>query len=197
MRRLAPLLLCLVVLFAAAYSRPGYTQNRRKTTTRAKPKPTPISDEPDSFEGLPRATPTPKSDENVLDLLPEETPEPPSEWELILFQNHIAYYYNTRRITRPTPGVVKVWLKWWRFKEQKKEYIRQMSGSGHDYKWYSYSLHLAEYDCKGFRWRLRSIIEYTIFDEAIESLEGSGEWVDIVPESIGESILEAVCREKS
>lgn len=54
MRRLALPLLCLVVLFAAAYSRPGHTQNRRNAAQRVKP------------------TPTPKADENVLDLLPDE-----------------------------------------------------------------------------------------------------------------------------
>lgn len=56
MRRVAPPISCLLVLFAAAYSHPGYTQNKRKATTRAKP--------------------TPKTVENILDLLPDETPTP-------------------------------------------------------------------------------------------------------------------------
>jgi hypothetical protein len=182
MRKFAPPIICLLVLFAV-YSRPGHTQNKHKPVTRATPKPTPKVDDDDFWASIPDATPT---------------PEPPSEWQLILYQkNDSAWFYNMRRINHSAPNVVKVWIKRQLFREARKKYIREMGESGSDYKGYAYSLVLEEYDCKGFRRRLLEVIEYTLLDEVIDSTEMKGEWKNVVPESTGEAILEAVCREKT
>jgi hypothetical protein len=196
MRRLAPPIICLAVLFAVAYGSHGETQSRRKpskATPTARPTP-----EPDSLEGLPplKPTPTPKPTDDFFADLPDAEPEPSSEWKLILFQNHLAYFYNTRRITQPKPGIVKVWIKWQPFRERRKAFINEAMETGRDYGGYGYSLHLEEYDCKGFRRLVLKAVDYTLSAEFISSTDMKGEWTDVVPESVGETILEAVCRHK-
>src|SRR5215210_9003069 len=96
MRRLA-LLLCLLLFTTVAFSGQGDTQ------TKTKPKA--------SRARRTKPTPTPAPTDDFFADLPEAQPEPPSEWELISFQDDVAHSYNIRRISRPSPNVVKVWIK--------------------------------------------------------------------------------------
>ena len=184
MRRFAPPIICLLVLFAAVYTHPGQTQNRRKTTQRAKSKP------------------TPKADENVLDLIPDATPTPTPtpEWNLILAQDGDTFAYNTRRIARPAPDTVRVWLRKRLLGKTRDEYIQAKGKIDFDYSGYAYTVSQEDYDCKGFRQRDLYVIDYDRSGKSIHSAnyeaDGSSTWRAVVPGSVAEYILNVVCRHK-
>lgn len=184
MRRFAPPIICLLVLFAAVYTHPGHTQNRRKTTQHAKSKP------------------APKADENVLNLIPDETPTPTPtpEWDLILAQSGATFAYNTRRVIQPVPNTIRVWLRKRLLGKARDEYVQAMGEIDFDYSGYAYTVSQEDYDCKGFRQRDLYVIDYDRSGKSIHSAnyeaDGSSKWRAVVPGSVAEYILNVVCHHK-
>jgi hypothetical protein len=187
MRKLTLPIICLTLFVALAfgYSGHGYTQGKRTIVAKPRPRPSPTpipTDDDDFFADIPDAKPT-------------ATPLP--EWKYIGFASReVMIYYNTQRVSHPTPNILRVWIKMRPLGKARDKWIGKLDDDSHDYTDYAYTVSQEEYDCAGVRARLLQATDYTRGAEVILSSETPGNWHELVPGSIGEGVLKAVCSYK-
>jgi hypothetical protein len=58
---------------------------------------------------------------------------------------------------------------------------------------YRYLMTRWSVDCQGRRYRLGTLTAFSTDHHHVETQEGSGKWLDILPESTGDRVLETVC----
>lgn len=171
MRKFA-LLICLLLFASFVFNGRGDAQDNHPKSSRAR---------------RVKPAPTPKPDDNVLDLLPDETPTPLSDptneyipgqiprgtpsstattpsaipkWQYLFSDHDVAYAYNAYRVTHPAPNIVRLWVKRLRYGKAYEEYVEQMGRLSYNYSDYEDSVSLDEYDCGKLRYRILRTIDY-------------------------------------
>lgn len=137
-----------------------------------------------------------------------------SEWQLITSEDDdTAISYNTRLFTRVDKETIHVWIKEKPLTDKARlEEINRLadlletveppverSSTFEMFKKYSYSLRLQEYNCVKLQLRTSESYVYDRDGKSIFSM-GTGvqssewtPWINVIPNSIGELILDAVC----
>jgi hypothetical protein len=100
------------------------------------------------------------------------------EWRKINENDQSTWYYNTHRQVCEK-GILKVWTK-----VVEKENL-------------TYSIDRLEINCRSNQTRLTSSVKYRKDGSVLDSATAPApEWGDVLPNSIGENVLETVCRKK-
>lgn len=103
-----------------------------------------------------------------------------SSWVYIARNAEVSAYYDPARVRRPSEGVRRVWVKL---------VFRRKQASGT-----AYSLSLYEYDCADERERLVSSTDYRRDGSPVGGDDVGSAWTPSIPGSLGEVILDTVCR---
>lgn len=100
------------------------------------------------------------------------------EWRVAAASNDAIYYYNTHKILCDDEGVLRVWTK------------EVKDGETHDA-----SISRNEFKCRTNQMRTVSRTEYKKDGSVSESWANDKvRWSEVIPDSIGERMLEHVCR---
>ena len=94
-------------------------------------------------------------------------------------------------ISRQPNNMVRVLVKHTRSKESVTDWVRKF---GEQYKDFSHSVDLEEYNCTEKKRRILSLTQYSLDGEVIFSDNSPGEWSLIIPDSTADAILEEVCK---
>ena len=104
------------------------------------------------------------------------------KWRLATESGTKKYYYNTRGTCDSETGVFRTWVK-----VVSKDRIERIYTS----------MQLQEFKCRKRQQRLLSVTDYALNDDVLNSETfREPEWVDVIPESVGEGTLLAVCHLK-
>lgn len=166
MRNAILILACLLLLPLGAIS-------QHKRTTKAKPK-----RDPDLEAGMvkisPCGVPIPRFDDFVEELK--------VEWRVATASKDGGmYFYNTHRTTCASGGILSAWIK----------------GTYDDEGKSIASMTRYEFKCRIDQLRITSQTEY-YKDGRVKASETykNAEWEEAIPDSVGERILETICRKK-
>jgi len=127
------------------------------------------------------------------------------EWKHILTSGNFFLLYHPKRLTRTRSRTVKVWVKkiptFTGFEDDKarKEYVETRKKNGLNvtgYEKWSHTLTLYELKCSERKLRYLSTIDYDDDGKVLDSSESEIRWSDVIPESIGEGILEVICNKE-
>jgi hypothetical protein len=88
------------------------------------------------------------------------------------------WYWDVESLTESAPGVLTVWVQ--------IQYSRHESG-------YDYAKQRWQIDCNDREAAIRSYIAYRDGDVAAQDRFRAIDWIDVVPGSIGEQLMESVC----
>jgi Surface-adhesin protein E len=104
------------------------------------------------------------------------------EWHLIGKTANLTYYYNTHEeLCDKDTGIMKAWVK------------AIPNGEGNEN--YSYSLTQYQIKCPRHQMRIVAIHDYDTNGNVIDSaVDDERDFRDVIPESMGEGILDTVCR---
>lgn len=108
------------------------------------------------------------------------------EWVVVSGAEGVTIEVNFSRLTRDSNGIIRGW-------ERRQHTTPQRSENG---KTYISTMVQAHYDCDGRRSKLLQGVSYDRRGNVVTSWTlpvYSHEWHDVVPESIGEGTLNAVC----
>ena len=104
------------------------------------------------------------------------------EWVIATTDKETTYFYNPRKLLCDDKGILKVWIK----------AVKQDSKEAGNYS-------ISRYDLKCETNQIR-ILSQTAYDSAGEVTSDftsdDPKWQDVVPDSVGEGILETVCHKK-
>ena len=113
------------------------------------------------------------------------------DWKGYGTSDTLSLYYDVESITRPSKDVVRVWVKGiYRMKG-----VELVEKFGEKYETLGHSLFLSEVHCAEKKVRTLSIVDYSTGGEILDSNSTERKWNSIVPESIGESLYEILCRQ--
>ncbi|RYZ24592.1 MAG: hypothetical protein EOO16_00370 [Chitinophagaceae bacterium] len=122
-----------------------------------------------------------------------------STWERFAKGEGVEFYYSPSRTTRDG-SVITVWMKTIetgkKLIERRAKLKKQNPKKSLLYARYGYEVEKRELDCTSKRFRFVSNIRYTTDGKVIESVEFDEEtsgWIEAVPESYGEGVLNALC----
>jgi hypothetical protein len=103
------------------------------------------------------------------------------EWRVVSATKETLYFYNTHRVTCGSGGILSAWVKGTYDNEAKS--ISDMTRY--------------EFKCRLNHLRITSQAEY-YKDGSVKSSRTykNAEWDEVIPDSVGESILEGICRKK-
>ena len=113
-----------------------------------------------------------------------------ADWKFYTNGVYGDYFYDAEAITRPSKGIVRVWVKVEYSLRGAHEMIREL---GKEYKNINYAKVLHEINCSDRKWRTLSLTRYSKEGEVINSSSREGEWGRIFPESLGEALYKWVC----
>lgn len=204
MRRLAPLIIYSFLFAVLVYTGDSHGQRKRTLVWKPPPapSPTPISDPANEYilGQSPDATPTPKPTDDFFADIPDAKPTPAPEWNVILEHTGVTFAYNTRRVTHPSPNIVRVWLKKRLSGNIRDEYLQRMGQHGYDYSGYIHTVSQEDFDCREFRRRDLYVVDYDRTGKRLffanREADRSNKWVAVVPRSVAEYILNVVCKLK-
>lgn len=113
-------------------------------------------------------------------------------WRVLRVGDDYTYYINPKTTVRTPQDTFKVWIKYVVAETNKKELNKKVWWK------YDYMLELQEYDCAQRRTLLVEIVGYDAQGNLIDHMryndkKGTDEWKNMVPGSVGESVLESVC----
>lgn len=104
------------------------------------------------------------------------------EWRDIGENPQASWYYNTRKQVCEK-GILKVWIK-----SIQKDTTTPLA----------YSIDRIELNCRSNQSRLISTVKYRNDGSVFDSVSiRTPQWNDVIPESVGERILETLCRKTS
>jgi len=122
-------------------------------------------------------------------------------WVKIYYNDKFELYVNKDRLTW-NGNICNAWMKRiYKEGEAKKEQIAEKikRGGANVEKWldWQFTIINCEYDCSAKKERLRQIIDYTKEGEVIENFTWDNhEWDGMVPETVGETIINKICELK-
>jgi hypothetical protein len=93
-------------------------------------------------------------------------------------------------------NIVRVWEKNFFSDKGRQEFIKYMTSKGHpteEYDKLSYMVYLYEIDCEKQRLHVLSVSQYNKDNKKFLSGDKESEWIDIPPNSLGDSLQEKVC----
>lgn len=171
--RKAILILSLLILCALAFGQGGRTKHAGKAGVKTKPKPTPSPKQPKLKDG-PFYTPCGVYYKDWGELFNEIG----KGWKFIGESKTDHLWYDSDKSRCTDGGILKAWIK-------------QMH-LGSDLQ---YALVLYELKCNADQYRIVSVTEYNEVGAVLSSDKSDdADWRDVVPESVAEVILKAVCR---
>ncbi len=114
-----------------------------------------------------------------------------ADWKLYYVEEEFLAYYDAQSITRPSKNIIRVWVRWdWREKgklDMVKDFGKIMENLSH-------SKLLIEMDYVEKKDHWLSWIDYDHKGKIINSFSSPSEWDFVTPETVGESLYEAVCK---
>lgn len=119
----------------------------------------------------------------------------PSNWELVAGTDDRFFYIDERQISRTEGGVVKAWVREIPFPT--KDVVKERRDAGlpiEGYYGYSHSLTLYEFHCSERTMLVASFFDYSVSGKVLDETSSGGTWGPVVPDSIGEAILEFACK---
>jgi hypothetical protein len=131
-------------------------------------------------------------------LLPAYAQDALEGWRRAGSTDKDVVYFQLKSVRITDTKTVKAWIRY-QYKrkqyEQLKEY-EEANGSVEgfdDYK-YDYILQLQEFNCRERRSRTHSSMRYDVGSKYLGGVQDAAPtWFDVIPDSIGESILDKVC----
>lgn len=100
-------------------------------------------------------------------------------WRLATWSDETAHYYDPSRITRPKPNIIRVWIRVdrnWKSNQIEK------------------SIELTEFHCSERKIRKLQTTKYDSNDKVLSSISSeSSSWSFVIPDTIGERLLEIFC----
>lgn len=158
-----------------------------------------VSTRPPKSGALPKPSPTPEIDFEQFTKPAVSTNEGASNYNSIADDRLFGWKYRSVDIHRQLDGSLKVWVK--RMPRTGQETAARESlradGVTFDPELYAYSLWLYQIKCRD---RLLQVIATADFDTegaalaAVDRQMEAPRWKNAIPDSIGESILNAVCK---
>ena len=94
-------------------------------------------------------------------------------------------------ISHQPNNIVRVLVKHTRSKESVTDWVKRF---GEQYKDFSYSVDLEEYDCTERKRRILNLTQYSSDGGVIFSDNSPGEWRLIIPDSMADAAFEEVCK---
>jgi hypothetical protein len=194
------LVLCLCVSLAPSFYTLGQNNNASssnrttKRATRRKAIKKKSSTEPD-ISGIDLS----EFDFSGVDALIREE----KEWPHIGNTSYSSVSYGVKTIKRLNGGIIRVWTKMTLKDETtqtKSEFLRIRENQGlstNGYKNFSHTFELDEYNCVKGESRVLSQVDYDEEGNVISSVSyRNPRWDYIVPDSIGESIFQTICKQR-
>jgi hypothetical protein len=120
------------------------------------------------------------------------------DWELFGTQKSTGttYYYNTKKISHPAKGVVRIWCRKILGNKDKESVIDiQRQYDSYTPKWdrLSYEMSLYEMNCNDKTYAIKDITQYTDKGEVLDNLKFDEKLVVIPPGSLTENLFNKVC----
>jgi Surface-adhesin protein E len=115
-----------------------------------------------------------------------------ADWKLYHVDEEYRCYYDGETI-RKVLGILRVWEKWI---PSQKTVDKQVKTFGAKYQDWEFTLYLVAIDCMDGKRRLLLYTQYDKSGKAITTFEYSeidSPWQFIAPETVGETLLKAVC----
>ena len=112
-------------------------------------------------------------------------------WKYYFSQGPYLAYYDAQSIIRPPEDIFTVWVRWNLSKRFVSEFVRE---HGNKFEKLSYIKQSVEVNCLEKKDRWLSWIDYDNKGKMINSFSSPSEWDFVTPESVGESLYEAVCK---
>lgn len=114
-----------------------------------------------------------------------------AEWKSYFCDNEESDYYDSESLVVYPNGTVRVWTK--------TEYTTRgvdvlVKRKGEHFKKANHRKALEEHDCVEGRFRFLRIIYYSKSGEVMEDDDEPSNWFFIVPESMGDTLFQAVCK---
>jgi len=127
------------------------------------------------------------------------------DWPLITIGDGSLVYFNEKTLQRLPGGIIHVWVKDDAIKSRKglkSRIVRERKKQGlslEGFEKYSYTLTLYDFNCKERKYRTIQIMAYDDRGRTLDSIDAgdAAEWKNIVPDTLGDEILEAVCAVKN
>ena len=115
-----------------------------------------------------------------------------ADWKQVRSTGSAIVYYDTKEITYPSKGIVKVSTKW-AYTEKGIKNAKEIFGE--KYQNLNYSIKSYEINCKDKTSRILSITDYNKDETVISSdSKTNPEWSRISQESVLESLYKMVCK---
>jgi hypothetical protein len=114
-----------------------------------------------------------------------------ADWKVYSTNDETVYSYDRQGLSWTSKNIVRVWVKW--------EYtdigiMRVVQQLGKEYENFKYIIALDEINCSDKKSRNLSLAYYSKYGEALYTDSSGTDWDYIVPQSILESLHEAVCK---
>jgi hypothetical protein len=181
MKKLILALTAVVLLVAFALAQSQTNQKRQPTRDKARPA-------------------TAKEKQATLDEYSRQfDSDTNGTWRVATTNEGRIYFFNATKTMRSLKNdIVRVWIKE-RFIDSRaaQEFIDSYRGSEFDYSDYDMTIWLGEFNCKAHKVRAQTWVDsdsqgrVIFFDPNNET-----EWIDIVPDSVAEAIMQKVCSYK-
>lgn len=127
--------------------------------------------------------------------IPEEPDE--RDWKSIGLGGNQQCYYNETGIVKNQNGTTRIWMKTkYMLDSGREEIIKQRSTLGWPttgYKDYVYSFIAYEVNCVLQKIRVVSWVDYNSYGKVLDSKDGEGRWLNIVPQSVGYQLSQVAC----
>ena len=115
-----------------------------------------------------------------------------ADWKVYSSTDYGIRSYDAESMIRPSKGVVRVWTK---LLYNEKAITDTVKEKGDMYKTLSYTMVFDEFICAEKEKRLLALIDYSTDGKILFSANyKESKWSFIVPESVGESLYNAVCK---
>jgi hypothetical protein len=110
------------------------------------------------------------------------------------------YYYDRQSIKKISQGILEVWTKEVVTSKKQKDLMiksrQRYDLSPRGFRDYAVELSLKEFNCSTKEMRFLAIVDYNAVNKIIDSVDFTGKWRQVIPDSIGEDLYKIVCKSK-
>jgi len=114
-----------------------------------------------------------------------------ADWKFYGAHENFLIYYDTQSITRPSKSIVRVWTRWDYTEKVVLDWVKKF---GKNYENLSHSKIFQEINCAEKKFHSLTGNDYDNKGKVISSSHTPSEWGFIIPDSVGESLYEEVCK---
>jgi Fe-S cluster biosynthesis and repair protein YggX len=121
-----------------------------------------------------------------------------ADWKFYAGNESADYYYDRHSIKKISQDILEVWTKEVVISKKQKDLMiksRQRDDlSARGFRDYAVELSLKEINCSTKEMRYLAIVDYNAVNKIIDSVDFTGKWFRILPDSIGKNLYNIVCK---